>query len=283
MPDARATSRTPSLETRLLGPGEPPPVEPVNPKGHAPVLLLCDHASPRIPRALGTLGLDEAALKRHIAWDIGAAEVTRHIAVHLDAPALLAGYSRLVIDLNRATDDPTSIVEASDGTPIPGNRNLPEAEAALRREALFDAYHDRVAAAIDRFLAQGRVPAIVSMHSFTPVMDGFERPWHVGVLWAEDERIACPLLDRLGADPGLCVGDNQPYSAHQAQGHSMRVHGSSRGLANVLIELRQDLIDTHRGAADWALRLAGELRHILADPEVFRIREPQPGGESRCP
>jgi predicted N-formylglutamate amidohydrolase len=272
MPDTSLTSRPSAREGHLLGPGDPPPVECVNPKGSAPILLLCDHASARIPRALGTLGLDEAALRRHIAWDIGVADVTRRLAVHLDAPALLAGYSRLVIDPNRSVDDPTSILEISDGTPIPGNRGLSEAARALRRSEIFDAYHGRAAAAIDGLLAAGRIPIIVFIHSFTPVMDGFERPWHVGILWADDERIARPLMDRLAMDRTLRVGDNEPYSAHQAQGYSMRTHGWSRGLANVLIELRQDLIDTHRGAAEWALRLAGELQRFLDDPAVFEIR-----------
>jgi len=158
------------------------------------VLLTCDHASNAVPRALGGLGLGEAALSDHIGWDIGAAAVTRPLARVLDAPAILSGYSRLVVDCHRDPGDPTSIPAVSDGVSIPGNRDLsPEARAA-RIAACFAPYHAAIAARLDGVLAGGRVPALLSIHSFTPVMQGVARPWHIGILWDKDPRIPLPLL-----------------------------------------------------------------------------------------
>lgn len=152
----------------LLGPGDPPPVTVLNREGRAPVLLLCDHASNAMPASLGTLGLDDAALSRHIAYDIGAADVTRALVERWDAAAVLSGYSRLIIDLNRDLDDPTSIPVISDGVVVPGNRALDPAEAAQRVDGLFWPYHSTAAAEIDRLRGRGQVPAVVSIHSFTP-------------------------------------------------------------------------------------------------------------------
>ncbi len=259
---------------RLLGPEDPPAVELVNESGAARLVLVCDHASARIPTALGTLGLDPATLARHIAYDIGAAEVTRRLAETLDAVAVLSGYSRLVIDCNRPLDDPTSIREISDGTVVPGNRGLDAAAAAERAEALFRPYHRAIAGAIDRIRACGAVPAVISIHSCTPVMKGVERPWHIGVLSNRDRRIADPLIAALARRPGLCVGDNRPYSGMDAYGYTIETHAVPAGLPNVLLEIRQDLIDTHHGAADWADLLAGVLAPILADSALAR---PYPG------
>src|ERR1700748_2499545 len=162
----------------LLAASDPPAFELCHPSGAAPVLLTCDHASRRVPAALGQLGLTEVALAQHIGWDIGAAAVTRLLAPLLDAPAVLAGYSRLVIDCNRAPSDPSSIPSESDGIVIPGNAGLDAAARRERRALLFEPYH----AAIDQQLAHmaigGRAPAVISMHSFTPRMQGFARPWH---------------------------------------------------------------------------------------------------------
>jgi predicted N-formylglutamate amidohydrolase len=262
----------------LLSASDPPVFELSHPSGTAPVLLTCDHASSRVPAALAQLGLTDVALAQHIGWDIGAAAVTRLLAPMLDAPAVLAGYSRLVIDCNRHPNDPSSIPSESDGIAIPGNASLDAAARRERRALLFDPYH----AAIDQQLARlgtgGRAPAVISMHSFTPQMKGFARPWHIGVLWDGEGRIAKPLLAALRAelDPAL-VGDNLPYSAREPVGFTQRHHAYDRGLPHVAIELRQDLIAEEAGAAAWAERLARLLKPILATPGLYvAIDRPPP-------
>ena len=247
----------------LIGAGDPPPFEWINPGGTAAAVLICDHASRAVPRALDNLGLEDAVLRRHLGWDIGAAEVTRHLSAALDAPAVLAGYSRLVVDLNRRLDDPTSIAAVSHGVMVPGNQGLGGAETRARVDRIFRPYHRAVAAAIARSRARGVAPAIVSVHSYTPVLDGVERPWHIGILWDRDRRLAGPLIAALAADPALCIGDNAPYSGGERFGTSIETHATPAGLANALIEIRQDLIDTHHGAERCAAVLASALAGIL--------------------
>ena len=258
----------------LLGPDEPPAFEVINRDGKAAVLLTCDHASCTVPRALGGLALDEAVLRRHIGWDIGAAAVTRTLADALDAPAVLAGYSRLVIDANRSLDDPTSIPEISDGVIIQANRGLAEADRQRRVDAVFRPYHDAIGATIAALRRQGPAPVIIAVHSFTPVMKGHARPWHFGVLWNDDARVPVPLMERLGAEPGICVGDNKPYSAREGFGYTMECHGGANGLAHALVELRQDLVDTVHGAEAWSARLARALQHVLAQVELYCEKQP---------
>ena len=264
-----------SLETasRLLADDEPAPFEVLNPEAEAPVLLLCDHASNFMPRAFGGLGLDEAQLARHIALDIGAAEVTRDLARRLGAPAMLSRFSRLIVDPNRIVDDPTLIPQIADGTVVPGNRDLSPAARDERIAAFHAPYHAAIEAKLDAMIARGPLPAIISMHSFTPVMRGFERPWQIGILWNRDPRLPLPVMARLRAE-GLTVGDNEPYSGRDHHGHTLHTHAEPRGLANVLIEVRQDLIDTHHGAAEWAERLGKVLAEALADPELYEVRSP---------
>lgn len=271
-PLGSAASEPSPAKLPLLGPDDPPPFEILNPDGAARVVLIADHAGRAIPAALNNLGLDEAALARHIAWDIGIADVTCRLSERLDAPAVLCGYSRLVIDCNRQLEDPSSIAQVSDGIDVPGNRGLTAAQRTQRAEACFHPYHEAVGRLIEGRRKTGVAPAILSMHSFTPVFGGVERPWHVGVLWNRDPRLPVPLMERLRADPAaLCIGDNEPYSGRDEHGYSIHVHGEALGLAHVLIELRQDLIDTRRGAAEWAERLAGAFQDILVDEEIFRV------------
>ena len=258
----------------LLEPDEPPPVEIHNEAGQASCLLVCDHASNRLPRKLGDLGLEPADLQRHIAYDIGAAAVARGLAERLDAPLVLSGYSRLVIDLNRHPGSPTSVPLASADVVIPGNHDLlPEQRLARERE-LFWSYHDAVASLLARFGHEQRVPALISVHSFTPAFLGRERPWHVGVLWHQDGRIALPLIKRLRAEPDLCVGDNEPYSARNPEGYTIEVHAEHPGHPAVLIEIRQDLVSSGEGIAGWRARLGRILAEILADPMVYAARLP---------
>lgn len=254
----------------LLEPSDPPPLELINAEGTAPLLFVCDHAGRAIPAALDRLGLDETALARHIAWDIGIAELTHALARRLDAPAVLATYCRLVIDCNRRLEHPTSIPPVSDHVTVPANQDLTPAERRARADACFWPYHREIERILDGFERRGIAPVFLSMHSFTPVFQGFERPWHIGVLRDRDARLPVPLMAALAAEPGIVVGDNEPYSGRNRHGYSVPAHAEARGLAHALIEIRQDLIDTRHGVAAWTDRLERLLRRVLADPALYR-------------
>ncbi|HEX4890989.1 MAG TPA: N-formylglutamate amidohydrolase [Alphaproteobacteria bacterium] len=230
--------------------------------GDPSVLLVCDHASNAVPAEFNGLGLPPEAFTRHIAYDIGAAQVTAALSRLLNAPAILAGFSRLLIDPNRGADDPTLVMKLSDGAIIPGNRHADAAVIADRIARYYRPYHQAIADRIAAARAKGVAPAILSLHSFTPVFQGRERPWQIGILWDRDARIAAPLLASLRADGKLCVGDNQPYSG-ELVGDCMYQHGTMNRLPHVLIEVRQDLIVDKSGAEHWAQLLAEVLQPIL--------------------
>jgi len=195
----------------------------------------------------------------------------QRLAARFDAPGLAGGYSRLVIDLNRPEGDPASIPPVSDAIPIPGNQNLSAVDAARRGEALFKPYHQAVNARLDDFLNHGIIPALISVHSFTPALEeASPRKWQVGILWNRDPRIAVPLIKRLGSDPGLCVGDNLPYTGRMLN-YTVDTHAQDRGIPHVALELRNDLIATGPGAEKWASILGDALEDILADPELYKI------------
>lgn len=254
----------------LIGPDDPSPCSVVNEGGMAPVVVCCDHASAAVPKALGTLGLDAVEFDRHIAYDIGAAEVAARLAARFDAPAVLAGYSRLVIDCNRPLDDHTSVRIISDGTVVPGNRHLTPEEIEARADAFFHPYHRAIAAQVGRRRIDGILPVVLSVHSYTGEMNGVARPWQLGVLSGEDRRIADPLLAALQADPGLCVGDNKPYSGRGLFGYTIEAHALPDGLPHVLLEFRQDEVDSEAKAHAWADRVADALYPILDDPGLRR-------------
>ena len=222
------------------------------------LLFLCDHASNRLPE--GGLGLDPALLATHIAYDIGAAAVTRALALAYGAPAFLGGWSRLLIDLNRGADDPTIVMKLSDGSIIPGNAHADAAEIARRIATFHLPYHAAIAAALD---SMGPEAVVISMHSFTPAWKGRARPWEVGVLYDRDRRVADPLMRRL-AEAGFAVGDNEPYSG-ALEGDTLYQHGTLRGLPHALIEIRQDLIASDEAAQAFAMRLTPILDAALAD------------------
>lgn len=250
------------MPSPLLGPGEPGPWEEWRPSGPAfPVLLACDHASARVPARLRDLGLPATDLERHIALDIGAADLTRCLARILRVPAVLSGYSRLVVDCNRHLDDPSAFPATSDGSVIPGNHALSAEARAARADALYWPYHGAIARSLDEL---GPCPALLAVHSFTPQFGGVTRPWHVGVLWDQDDRLAGPLLGALRRDGAWCVGDNEPYSGRHPAGYTMDAHAESRGLPHVSLEVRQDLLATPEGVARWAALLASALRPILS-------------------
>jgi predicted N-formylglutamate amidohydrolase len=239
-----------------------------------PLLFICDHASNAVPQSYGRLGLEQGDFAAHIAYDIGAADVARTLAGAFAAPAILARWSRLLIDLNRGADDPTLVMQLSDRRIIPGNRALPHAEIARRIAAFHVPYHHAIEAALDRSRAAGFVPTIVSIHSFTPVWKGARRPWDVGILWDRDGRLALPLLKLLG-EAGFVVGNNQPYSG-ELENDCLYVHGTMHGLPHVLIEIRQDLIATADTAAAFARRLKPIIERALTEmgPATIRFSRP---------
>jgi predicted N-formylglutamate amidohydrolase len=217
-----------------------------------------------LPADYGSLGLGADAFKRHIAYDIGAAEVTRALASTFGASPLLGPYSRLLIDLNRGPDDPTLVMKLSDGAIISGNAKADSSEIARRLAKYYQPYHDSIEAEIARVRGEGQAPVLISIHSFTPEWRGWKRPWHVGILWSDkDPRLAQFMLERLRQEKGLTVGDNEPYSG-ELEGDCMDQHAVRYGFAHVLIELRQDLVDTAAKAQAWAARLAPILQDALA-------------------
>ncbi len=251
-----------------------PPFEPVEEIAGDPafgVILLCDHACNALPPEYGDLGLPAAEFERHIAYDIGARAVTLALAEKLGAPAVLSTFSRLLIDPNRGEDDPTVVMRLSDGTVIPGNHPLEASEIENRLEHFHRPYHRAVERVILRSLEAGTVPAIFSVHSFTPQWKGNARPWEVALLWDNDPRFTHPLLSELRASGNLTVGDNEPYDGALRNDTIFR-HCTRRGLAHTLIEIRQDLIATQAGAGHWADLLEPMLRRIntLADLHVIR-------------
>ena len=256
----------------MIGPDDPPPYTVINDQGKAKVLLTGDHVSNVMPKALGNLGLDRSALKQHIAYDIGTRKLINHLSEHLDAPAVLAGYSRLVVDLNRSLEDPSVMPEISDEQVIPGNQNLSQAHRNERIHCFYTPYRKAIDSKLHRFREQGVVPAFISIHSFTPQMAGFVRPWHAGILWDKDPRIPVPLMENLGAHPdGFNIGNNEPYSGKHPADYTIDHHAEAAGLPHVSIEIRQDLVDTEEGAERWATILDDALRDILADPDLYQV------------
>ena len=216
------------------------------------------------------LGLDADALGSHIAVDIGGAAIARRLAEKLDTAAVLAGYSRLLIDANRHPGEAGSIPEISGGITIPGNRNLSAAMRSARAANFFWPYHHAITDGLARLQARGAAPALFSVHSFTPDMPGEDRPWHIGVLWDRDPRMAAPLLDALGRlGPDLKIGDNLPYSGAQVA-YSLNLNAAAAGLVHVAIEIRQDLAASPAETEKWADLLAKALRKILAIPGLHR-------------
>ena len=267
-PKPPAQARVDAESAALLAPDEPATFTVTHAEGRSPFFLTCDHAGKRLPHRLGRLGLPEAELERHIAWDIGAAGLSRLLADRLDAFLILQTYSRLVIDCNRAPGVPTSIVALSEHTEIPGNQGLGPAEAAVRVREIFEPYHGRIVAELDRREAAGRPTVLLAMHSFTPVFKGVARPWHVGVLYNRDPAFGRIMGELLRAEGDLVVGDNEPYAISDETDYTIPVHGEKRGLPHVEFEIRQDLIAEQDGQLAWAERLArllpqayGRLQH----------------------
>ncbi|MCA0273872.1 MAG: N-formylglutamate amidohydrolase [Proteobacteria bacterium] len=238
---------------------EPPAYGVVNPDGASPYVLLCEHASPRIPRCLGDLGLQEAERLRHIGWDIGAQALALGLAAALDAPLFLTNYSRLAIDCNRPLDAASLMPEVSEATVVPGNRGLTASARRARIEALHNPYHAAVARRLDARQAAGLPTLVVGVHSFTPQFKGNERPWHAGILFERAEAFGRALIAALAEDPTLVIAANEPYRI-DTDDYTVPVHGDARGLPAVLLEVRHDLIADAAGVRDWTARLSHALR-----------------------
>jgi predicted N-formylglutamate amidohydrolase len=235
---------------------EPDPVMVVRERGASVIMIACDHAGRRLPRRLGTLGLTEPDLSRHIAWDIGAWGVSLKLAAALDACTIGQTYSRLAIDCNRQPTVPSSIPEISESTTIPGNLGLTDADREARRVAIHQPYHEALAEALAERRAAGRPTMLLAMHSFTPVYKGVARPWHAGVLFNRDDRIGRVMLELLSAERGLVVGENEPYAVSDATDYTIPVHAEPHGTPYLELEVRQDLIADETGEAHWAALLA---------------------------
>jgi predicted N-formylglutamate amidohydrolase len=235
------------------------------------LLILVDHASNFVPPEYCGLGLPKTEFERHIAYDIGAAPLARALAERFRAPAILTCFSRLIIDPNRGEDDPTLIMRLSDGSVVPGNANFDALERERRLTRFHRPYHAAVGKQIEAMLVSGVPPVLLSFHSYTPVWKDMRRPWHAGILWDRDDRFAAPLIEKLAAEHGLRIGDNEPYLG-SLKNDTMYRHGTMRGLAHALLEVRNDLIESPAGVLEWADRLEPILRKILAEHDLHQVR-----------
>lgn len=231
------------------------------------LLLVCDHARNTLPGAYGDLGLPVSDFDRHIAYDIGVEAVVNGLSARLGLPAVLSCFSRLLIDPNRGVNDPTLIMQLSDGAVVPGNRNIDDAERNFRLSHFYQPYHRAIDAEIDAAIAEDWPPVLISVHSFTPAWKGLARPWHAGLLWEDDRRCSDLFIQALSADPGLVIGDNEPYAGGLA-GDCMNTHAVRRGLPHTLLEIRQDLISDDQGVSQWIERLASAIEAMMANNQI---------------
>jgi predicted N-formylglutamate amidohydrolase len=259
----------PGVVHSLFSPEEPGPYRVLNPLADSPVILVCDHASHRFPIALGDMGLDPFARRCHLAVDIGAGPVTERLAETLGVTAVVQNYSRLVVDCNRELMDPGAFLEYGDGILVPGNHNLHQVDKDVRADALYWPYHTAIEEQVARLRKIGPAPVFVSIHSFTPVLNGEFREWQMGILWDKDETTREIFLDGLRA-AGYRVGDNEPYSGKAPQDFTIDNHAEEPGLPHVGLEIRQDLVDDDSGVA----RIAGVLHDVIASiPAKLGLKE----------
>ena len=256
-------NKSPEIKAQsLLTEGDPKPVEIANGQSDHPVLLVCEHAGQDVPKRLGDLGIPRAALDRHIGWDIGAEAVTRAMAQALGAPAVIQRYSRLVIDCNRPPDAVDAMPRVSDGVEIPANFALNAADRAARIEEIFTPFHDEVANLYEKYTRR----IVLAIHSFTPSMDGFDRPWEIGFLFRKDRQTSAHLSRFITeANPELTVGMNEPYQIDDASDWFVPRHGEARGIPHSLIEIRNDNIRTAAGQARWAGILVNAVNRYLKE------------------
>jgi predicted N-formylglutamate amidohydrolase len=249
-------------ENRLalsLTSGEDNPFLLVNPSGSSPYVVICEHAGNRLPKSLGMLGLNSDQLLMHIAWDIGAEGVARRLSTLLDAPLALQRYSRLAYDCNRPPESAGAIPELSEATVIPGNQGLAPDDKLARLRDIYWPFHRGIAELLDRRAVEGRKTLVVTIHSFTRIYRGVERRVELGLLHDRDARLAQALLPRF---PHVDTRLNEPYGPKDGVMHTTALHADARGLASVMIEIRNDLIDAEGEQKAWAERLAGPLKEL---------------------
>lgn len=265
---------------KLIAADEPAAVSVFNAGGKGDGVIVCDHASNRVPRSLKDLGLKKADLRRHIAWDTGAADIAHYIARRLDMPAVLSEYSRLIIDVNRGLSHPECIPSQSDGTVVSGNASLTKKEAEQRFKEIYWPYQNKVGQVTDKILRRKKIPFIISVHSMTDQLQGeSRRPWHIALLWKKEEALAKRVVSLIRKKhPELLVGENQPYSLFHGrhEGSTIWRHAEERGLPYILVEFRQDLIDTKTKATQWADIFLEALQTVLDDPATFAGRKIKP-------
>lgn len=236
-------------------------------------VIICDHASNRVPKSLKNLGLSKKDLQKHVAWDPGTETIGRYMQKALGTPLVLASYSRLVVDLNRGHDNAECMRDESDGVKIPGNKGLTKAQGKQRLDEIFWPYHDVVDAEIEKFLRKKTIPLLMSIHSFTPVMKGFRRPWHIGVMWDRENPVARKLVSNLRKNnPKLTIGENEPYSlkGHGLGKDSIRRHAGKYKIPYIILEFRQDLVGTKAGALKFAKIFHDSVAPILADLKTYK-------------
>ena len=249
----------------LLGPNDPPPFIERNPEGSASVLFTSDHNGVAVPARLNGLGVPSHEMRRHAAYDIGVDAVARVLSDRFDAPLVVSNYSRLTIDCNRHPSAPGSIPAASDGTVVPANAEVSDVDRAAREDEIFHPYHNAIGGRLRMMRARdgGTGPIIVALHSFTPVIGGVFRPWDIGILWKDDQRLARPIIEALGADGSMLVGDNKPYSGSDPAGYTVDHHVAPLGLISIGVEFRQDRVEFQAGAEEWAERFGDALERVL--------------------
>ena len=260
-------TKTPAIK-KIISKGEPKPYVIENEKGGARIVVICDHASNRIPKALGTLGVSAKDRKKHIAWDVGTEHIGRYIAQKTGAVYIHASYSRLVVDLNRGEKSNECMREVYDHIQVPGNTGLSAQHKKMRLDEIYDPYHAAIDALVTKRKKGKRLPLIISIHSFTPKMDGQKRPWQIGVLWNREERLAQRLISTLIAhNPRLIVGRNEPYSlkAKNVVKNTISTHAEARGLPYITLEFRQDLVNTKAKAEKWARLLLQSLLPLMLE------------------
>jgi predicted N-formylglutamate amidohydrolase len=248
---------------QLLDEDEPAAVVVERPDSTSPYVFVCDHFGNRIPRKLGKLGVHDDDLQRHIAWDVGVSGLAEEFARRFNATLIKQLYSRLVIDCNRPLESASSIPVVSENTEIPGNRDISPQEVESRRREIFAPYHQAIAAILDRRLEAGLPTILLALHSFTPVFHGESRPWHIGLLYNRDARLAQLFLKLLSEDETLCLGNNQPYTVDDFSDYTIPAHGERRGIPHLLFELRHDMIESEPDQYRWAHRLARSLERAL--------------------
>ncbi|MEZ0223989.1 MAG: N-formylglutamate amidohydrolase [Alphaproteobacteria bacterium] len=259
---------------RIISARELPAARVENAYGRGKCVIVCDHASNKVPKSLANLGLSKGDLQKHIAWDPGTEDIGRYLSKALDCVAVLASYSRLVVDLNRGEDHKECMRDTSDHIRIPGNVKLTAAARQQRLDEIFWPYHSRIEKELRRHTEKGVAPVLISIHSFTPEMDGFRRPWHIGVLWNREEKLARRLVKNLRRNnPDLVIGENEPYSLKEANfmKNTISTHAESNGLPYVILEFRQDLVDTKKKAQKWAGIFLESLLPVLADPGLHSL------------